>query len=62
MRSSNPAAAFDIYDGKKWVVWCPAASLGDARRQAIEILDDMPNGRYVLYNRSGLAIEEGPCA
>lgn len=57
---SGPLAAYDLYNGQRWIAWHPTTSIAKARNAAQRAVAAGSADRYVLYNRSGLAVEEGP--
>lgn len=58
--NSGPLAAYDLCAGQRWIAWHPATSVASARQAAQRAVAVGLADRYVLYNRSGLAVEEGP--
>lgn len=61
-RMSGPVAAYGLYNDWRWVAWIPCASRDDARRLAQAAVARGEANRYVVYDRSGLAMEKGPAA
>lgn len=52
--------AYGLYDDAgRWLAWVPCGSVPEARSIARQAVKDGHGARYVVYNRAGLAVEDG---